>query len=248
LAIVEKLMNTPWAICIAREHGLSLAALRLGIGIEVGEDGHQLWLRGRHCDESLERKLSALPASGRYEWLLPMQIRMLSQRIPAGALPNLQWQPLDGWLRVEIPASALPANLPATIPLRLVRSACERDPELLLTRVDELARFAASAAQVRLSSLQFAVEANGAVLVRGQPLPPLPGQRFVLHGSVAVPAGFAWEPAVDASVLARRFGVSGDALVVWNEDGSITRLHSEQFVPLTRSALRATQQALAEAP
>jgi hypothetical protein len=248
LAVLEKLMNTPWAICISREHGLSLAALRLGSGIEVGEHGHQLWLRGRHCDEILERKLSALPASGRYEWLSPTQIRMLNQRIPAGVLPDLQWQSLDGWLRVEIPASALPANPPATIALRLVRSASERDPELLLTTVEDLARFVASAAQVRLAGLQFAVEADGDVLVRGSPLPPLPGQRFVLHGGVAVPAGFAWEPAVDANVLTRRFGVSGDALVVWNGDGSITRLHSEQFVPLTRSALRVTQQALAETP
>ena len=248
MAILKKLMNSPWAICIAREHGSSLAALRLGSGIEVGEHGQQLWLRGQQCDENLERKLSALPAVGRYEWLPPAQIRMLGQRIPAGGMPNLQWQSLAGWLQVEIPALAMPANPPATVALQLVRSTSERDPELLLTSVDELTRFAASAAQVRLSRLQFAAEENGSAFVRGQPLPPLPGQRYVLHGGVAVPAGFMWEPAVGADVLTRRFGVSGDALVVWNEDGNITRLHSEQFVPLTRSALRATQQALTEAP
>jgi hypothetical protein len=74
----------------------------------------------------------------------------------------------------------------------------------------------------------------------------LPGQRFVLHGGVAVPVGFAWEPQVDSTALARRFAAADDAIVLWNEDQTITRLHSEQFVPLSRSALRATQQALLE--
>jgi hypothetical protein len=126
-----------------------------------------------------------------------------------------------------------------------VRSGEEREPSLLLTNLEEFNGFAVTAAQVRLERLQFAADDQGRVLVRGEPLPPLPGRRFVLHGSVAVPAGLAWHPAVSAEVLARRFGVSVDALVVWNEDGTITRLHAEQFVPATRSAARMTAQALA---
>jgi hypothetical protein len=59
-----------------------------------------------------------------------------------------------------------------------------------------------------------------------------------------VPAGFAWKPAVSPEVLARRFGGSGDALVVWNEDGTIVRLHGEQFVQASRSSARATEQSL----
>ena len=82
--------------------------------------------------------------------------------------------------------------------------------------------------------------------MRGRPLPSLLGRRFVVHGGVAVPAGFAWDPAVSAEVLTRRFSVSGDAMVLWDEDGTITRLLGEQFVPVSRSALRATGQALAE--
>src|SRR5207237_5853789 len=135
---------------------------------------------------------------------------------------------------------------PSAVQLRHVRCAEERAPDLLLTTLEEISRFAATAAQVRLARLQFAANSDGDIIVRGQPLPPLPGQRFVICGGVAVPAGFSWEPQVGEDVLARRFGVSGDALVVWNEDGSITRMHSEQFVPLSRSALRATQQALIE--
>ena len=245
MALVEIVVNFPWAICIAREDAGSLAAIRLISGIEVGETVEAIWLRGQRGDETLEAKLSALPASARYEWLVTNRLRQINERVPSDTLPSVQWQRLDTWLQVEMPAAAIPADAPVPVPLRLTRSTVEQLPELLLARVDDLTRFAA--ARVRLEPLQFAASLDGDALVRGRPLPPIPGRRFVIHGRVAVPVGFSWEPKVSVEVLGRRFGVSGDALIVWNENGTLTRLHSEQFVALSRSALRATRQALAEA-
>ena len=233
-------MNFPWALCLAREDAGALAALRLMPGVEVAEAGQEIWLRGPPGDERLAAKLSALPAGARYERLAQDQLRLIDRRIPARRLPVLSWRPLPAWLRVELPAAALPGIKPAPVPLRLTRSSDEREPGLLLTGLDEFWRFAEQAARVRLEPLQFAADADGQVLVRGRPLPPLPGRRFAVHAGVAVPAGLTWQPAVSPEVLGRCFGVSGDALVLWSEDGTITRLHGEQFVPATRSAVRAT--------
>jgi hypothetical protein len=246
MAVTENAMNFPWAICIALEDAASLSPLRQVAGIEVGEAGAQIWLRGKPGDEKLDAKLAALPARVCYEWLASNDLRQIDRRIPNDRLPTLRWQPLDAWLQVTMPTAAMAAEQPNPVSLRLVRSSCEQEPELLLTNLDDLVRFASMAAQVRLERLQFAANGDAQVLVRGRPLPPLPGQRFVLHGGVAVPVGFAWEPQVDSTALARRFAAADDAIVLWNEDQTITRLHSEQFVPLSRSALRATQQALLE--
>jgi MoxR-vWA-beta-propeller ternary system domain bpX2 len=246
MAVTENVMNESWAICIALEDAASLAPLRQMAGVEVGEAGEAIWLRGKQGDEKLHAKLSALPARARYEWLNSNELRQINQRIPGGRLPTLRWQPLDAWLHVQIPIAAMAGEQPNPVPLRLVRSTHEQEPDLLLANLDEMERFASTAARVRLERLQFAANENGQVLVRGRPLPSVSGRRFVLHAGVAVPAGFSWEPHVASVVLARRFAVSDDALVIWNEDESITRLHSEQFVPLSRSALRATQQALLE--
>lgn len=243
-SVPRPLTAGPWVICLAREDAAALAEQRLANGLEVAEAGADLWLRGPPGEDALDAKLAAVPASGRYELLAANQLRRIGHRVPSARLPALQWQPLSAWLRVELPVAALPANSPAPIPLRLVRSGDEHEPELLLTSLVEFTRFAAQAAQVRLDRLQFAAAADGRVLVRGRPLPPLPGQRFVRHSGLALPAGFAWQPAVSAEVLARRFGVSGDSLVLWNDDGTITRFHGEQFVPATRSAVRETERAV----
>jgi hypothetical protein len=235
-------VNSPWVICLARADAESLAPLRLLAGVDVAELGQMIWLRGRAADEPFAAKLAGLPASSRYELLPPNQLRQAGQRVPCGHLPEAKWQPLNRWLGVESPAPALPATVPAALALRLVRSAREHEPELLLTTLEIFKQYVLTAARVRLDCLQFAADEQGNLLVCGTPLPALPGQRYVLHQGVAVPAGFGWEPAVSAEVLVRAFGVAGDAIVLWQEDGSILRLHGEQFVPATRAAVLATGQ------
>ncbi|HTB83795.1 MAG TPA: hypothetical protein VK742_09095 [Candidatus Sulfotelmatobacter sp.] len=238
-------VNFAWAICIARDDAASLAALRLVNGIELAEQEAEIWIRGHRVEEALEAKLSALPARGRYELMASNQLRQEGRRIPSGRLPELSWLPLNMWLQVEPPVAALPAQAVPAATLQLVRSTEERISELLLTSFEDFHRFTAQAAQVRLERLQFAADSKGNVLVRGAPLPPLPGKRFVLYGAVAVPAGFAWQPAVSDEILARYFNVSGHDLALWNEDGTFLRLHGEQFVAVTRSAVRATKKAMA---
>lgn len=238
-------MNSPWVICLAREDAAALAALRRESGVEVAESGAEVWIRGPGGNEALDTRLAALPIRERYELLAPNQLRSSGHRVPTGRLPELRWQPLSEWLLVESPTAGLPGDLPATVSLQLVRSTVEREPELLLTSLEEFAHFAARAPRVRLESLEFAAAADGRVLVRGKPLPSIPGQRLVLRQGVAVPAGFAWQPAVGAEVMARRLGASTEWLVLWNADGAITRFHGEQFLPASRSAIRNTQRALA---
>ena len=238
-------MNFPWVICLLEKDASALASLRLIQGLEAGAENQFVWLRGQRGDEGLGRRLSALPAHGRFEWLPDDRLRRLERRIPSERLPPLRWQPLNIWLQVQFPTGAMPASEPKPVSLQLVRSAEERDAELLVTRLDEWVQFARQAPLVRLDRLQFAVDASGRVLVRGKPLPPLPGGRFVLHGNIAVPAGFTWQPAVGQDVLIRAFGIGSDALALWEENGTIAPLHLEQFVPATRSAVRATHLAFA---
>jgi hypothetical protein len=238
----------------------SLAPLRLTRGIEVAEKEPFVWVRGPGDDEKIERLLRALPAVARYEVSTGNRLRNLESRIPSEALPALNWQPVNTWLRVRMPSvdpvlsGAKPAeagtpyerkNPPPHVggygvPLRIVRSAEEHPIALLMTSLADWREFALTAPEIRLRQLRFAVDGAGNVVVRGKPLPPLPGRHFVLNGNIAVQAGFAWEPAVSADVLSRRLGLSAEALALFHEDGTFSRIEDEQFVPATRSAVRET--------
>ena len=239
----ETAVNFPWVIRIGRENGAALARLRLLPGIEVGETADALWLRGKPADDSLDRELNLLPAEARYEHLPDQRLRLFSQYIPEERLPAIRWQPIGEWLKLEAPPAAMPSLSVETVPLRLVRSAEERGPEVLLTGLAEWTAFVSGAARIRLGHLHFAASSTGQVLVRGNPLPSVAGRRFVVNGGLAVPAGFTWQPAVSPEVALRLFNVAPDALVLWQEDGTITRLQAEQFVAATWSAVRATTEA-----
>ena len=232
-------MNS-WLLQLAREDAAALAPLRLCPGVEVAEGPSALWLRGRGEEGWVQRALRGMPAVERYEWLPDDRLRRLESRIPADRLPVLSWQPLARWLQAELPVAALPGWEPRLVPLRLVRSGDETPADLLLADLGEWTRFALQCAEVRLRPLQFAVNAGGEVIVRGNPLPPLPGRRFVGQPPLSVAAGFAWQPAVSLAVVSRRLGLSPDAIALWHEDGTFTRLHSEQLIAATRSAVRAT--------
>lgn len=251
----------PWIVCLAQADAASLAPLRLHHGIEVAENGF-VWLRGSSKDDKLEPLLCSLPAVARYELSPHNRLQPFGSRIPSETLPTLQWQPLKQWLQVRMPspplspfrtsaASPAVADLPAAalqtgplslprVPLRIIRSADERPPDLLLTNLAEWQAFALNAPEIRLRQLRFAADAAGNVVVHGRPLPPLPGTHFVLDGNIAVPAGFSWEPPVSSEVLSRCLGISSEALAFLHPDGTFTRIEGEQFVPATRSAVRET--------
>jgi hypothetical protein len=243
-------MSFSWVICLAPTDAASLAPLRLTRGIEVAEKEPFVWVRGASGDEKIERLVRALPAIARYEVTSGNRLRNLETRIPAETLPALNWQPINTWLRVEMPLTNPRAPSPpphvggyeghGSVPLRIVRSTEERPIALLMTSLDDWREFALKAPEIRLRQLRFAVDEAGNVVVRGKPLPPLPGRQFVLHGNVAVQAGFTWEPAVSADVISRRLGLSADALALFHEDGTFSRIEAEQFVPATRSAVRET--------
>src|SRR5690606_24019845 len=143
------------------------------------------------------------------------------RRLPAGRLPPGRWTPLAAWLRPRAQAAA-PAALSTTRATLTLRRA--PDPGLAPTvlRVDAgaFARWARGAPQVRLARLEVAARADRPeVIARGDPLPPLPGERFVVREGVGVPVGWAVAPALDPATLRAVLGVDDDDLALVGSNG-----------------------------
>ncbi|MDB6112408.1 MAG: hypothetical protein JWR69_4158 [Pedosphaera sp.] len=235
---------TAWAACIKSADRDALAAIRVFPGTECAEIGGIVWLRGEDLSEDLERALAQIPGLERFELLAPDRLKSPRSRIPCGTLPPRSWRALKDTIVPSLPLATLPGEARQKLALTLVRSRAEQTPSALITTLAAWADFASQAPMVRLEPLSFAVNEDRQTLVLGQPLPPLTGVRLVNQAGILTPCGYAWSPAVSASMLRELFGLGADDVAVLAADGTHQLVRAEQFVRASRSAARLTLTAL----
>lgn len=238
-----------WVLRFDPDAESSLAHLRLIPGLEITRTQEALWLRGTSDPASSVSGpgfslIANLPASARYECLPDQRLRRLDQTIPTDRLPTTPWLPIAAWFQPECPVAVWPAQPPAAIPLRLMPSAEEIEPSLLQVDLHVFREFVDRAPRIRLERLRFAAAEDGQILIHGLPLPPLAGRRFCFHEGVAIPAGFTWSPHVASEVLTRCLAPPPGGVVLWHAEGGVSHIHPEQWVPVTRAAIRATAEDL----
>ena len=227
-----------WAIRLDRRDSASAGRLRQLAGVEVCEEGDKVWLRGRHNDEKLGRRLAAVPGAERFAVLGDGQLLPAGRRLPLGRLPSAIWTPIARWIALSLRPGQFAGRTGQTAALRLVRSDVEKEAAILLTTAEIWRAYAVEAPQVRLERWRFALAADGRVAVHGRPLPPLPGSRWVEEQGIAVPAGWTWSPAVAATIIREVFGLAAGDIALWHEDGSWEHIRADDFVKASRSAVR----------
>ncbi len=230
-------MNPNWAVHIPSTDATGLARLQGRLGLEVCFQGDSVWLCGRDVDEDLEKKLRALRGT-RYEVLADRQLVPSGCLVPCGYLPDGSWIALRDALSIQIEPPALGAQIAGQVRLQVVRGGPVREANLLLATLEAWVEYAGTAPQVRLERLAFAAGERGEVLVRGTPLPPVPGRHFVEDNGLAVPAGWTWSPQVDPEALRVLFQLDRHDIALLHEDGTWDRVRADDFVRATRSAAR----------
>jgi hypothetical protein len=233
-------MTRRWAVRLEKSEVDSVKKLRLAEGAEVCEREHDIWVQGTKLDESLARLLRRHPHARRHWVLDDDQLLSPEKLVPNGYLPEGPWLPLRDWLTVCLPSALFAARPETLLRVRLVRSPDVQEASVLMTNIRRWHQYGSQAPMLRLDRWLFAVAADGRVLVRGIPLPPLPGERLVVEGDIAVPAGWAWAPPVPAETLRELFGIQKHDLAILHTDGTWEHVLAGQFARATRSAIRAT--------
>jgi MoxR-vWA-beta-propeller ternary system domain bpX2 len=178
-------------------------------------------------------------------------LRPQGKRVPCGYLPEGDWQPLADYLLLELPQVAgddrvaeidgrqADAQLAfGQVAISIRRGGPLREPNLLLTGRDAWAAYGSTAPQARLDRCHFALDARGRCLVRGNPLPPVPGARLVEEQGIAVPGGWQWQPRVDAAVIRELLHLEAGELARFDTDGTWELIEPTDWVFATRSAIR----------
>jgi hypothetical protein len=220
-----------------------LGRLRLVAGIEARSDADWVWLRGPELTDSLSVALRSSPDVERF--LVDRdQLMAWGESVPCASLPTGDWRLLPEWLTVKLPTAAFAAVVESKVPLKLMRSEHAAESNIIKTTWAAWRDYGTSAPQVRLNPLSFAVSDRCEALVRGEPVPPIPGQRYVEAGGIALPAGWVPDPGLDRDSIRQRLGVPGEHLAVFREDGQFELIPDSVFVHASRSAIRATDEAL----
>jgi MoxR-vWA-beta-propeller ternary system domain bpX2 len=233
-------MTRSYAIRLPVAQAFRLGTWRTTGGLEVFEQGGDVWLRIADSSEPLLHFLRAIPDGELFEILSDGQLCPFGHRVPRGFLPTGDWISLSRWLQVELPSAALPGQSTRTVELTLAPGGNVREPNALLTSLELWASYGIEAPQIRLDRWHFAVSPQADVIVRGTPLPPLPGLRLVEEQGVAVPCGQFWTPAIDADLVGSLFGLSGGDFLLWVSTKRRERIASDRFVRASRSAIRAS--------
>lgn len=236
----EPLSDSAWAVRLPASAVAGAAAVRCHGGVRVCADDPWLWLVGDVAEPRLVRSLVAIPGGELFAVDDAGTCRVPGKRLPSCVLPSGPWTPIREWMTVSFVTPALPAVRPAKLTIRLVRGGDERAANVLSTTLSRLHEWVGVATALRTRTLRFAADANGATLVRGLPLPPLPGDVACEEDGVALPAGHRFATDLPVALVRAVLHLGPDDLACFDEAARCRILRARSFVPLTRAAVRAT--------
>jgi hypothetical protein len=219
----------------------ALGSVRCLSGLQAAEEEGFIWVRGIPAQEQIDVLIRQLPALHTYvldeeNYLFPP-----GGLTPVGKLKPLKWELLSSYITVELPVSALPGKVNQQHPIRLVPLGQSQAGNALLTDLATWKAYGEEAPLVRLQQTRFAVSQNNKVLIVGSPLPALPGKEYVLHDTLLLPCGYAFDPPEIGNLVIARLDPSKEALLLFDIDGSWEKIPKTVFVNSTRSAIRLTK-------
>jgi hypothetical protein len=226
-------------IVLSAKHAVSLGSIRTFPGLKAAANNEHVWVRGIPTGKP-DPDITQLPAVKTYFMDEEERLFEAGTLTPTATLPALEWQPLLSFIKVTLPVSALPGVMVKPQRVKLARHAHMVESTALLTTLEAWEEYAATAPQIRLQHLFFAVSENAEVLIVGAPLVPLPGKAYTFNNNILLPVGYDFDPPVIAGLVATELNPDNDHLLLFHHNGRWEKIRLDCFVQATRSAVRLT--------
>ena len=213
-------MEFSWAANVDKSQSEQLATLRLEPDVEAGAADGTYWLRGPASDAVLHR-VQMIPYVKLFHLDPENALRPWNRHLAVGVMPNIRFEPISKMIQPVLPTAGWPNVDIERIPLSLERSGQMLPASILMTSKDIWREYAVSAPAIRLRRWTFAVSDDHRVIIRGHPIPPLPGQQFRETDGVAIPVGWECSPALEGSTLSAVVEAEPGGLVLLSTDGTM---------------------------
>ena len=240
-----------WALRVEHKFANEIINLRHLPDVRVCEatDGDYVWATGSSSDELTFQKhdllFRSITNAIRYRVAEEDRLIRLGERLPSAELPQGPWQILTSYVTFDLPVTSLVGIVNENVDICFQRGLPVMDlqntqPTLLRCCLAAFHNWGNTAPQTRLNRLTFACNAKKEIIVRGNPLPPIRGARWIEHQNVAVPVGWSWQPRISVQALNNVFKADEHELILVEEDGCWQRIDRRVFVNASRIAIRMT--------
>jgi len=232
-------MQTEIVITIALKDRKLLGNIRTFPGLSVRDVDDIIYVRGITDNPSI--RIKKLPTLNTYTLSKSGELFPIGKSTPVAVLKDLEWIPLQEYIEVAPPVSALPGATDRKYSMALVPSDSERIGTAILTTLDNWKNYAESAPDIRLEKLSFAVSEHKKVVIMGTPLPALPGKEFWASERFLIPCGFDFEFPLLKELFQKKITQTNSGRILLSTDGHIEIIPDYNFVKATRSAIRLTK-------
>jgi hypothetical protein len=228
-------------VTMNREHAAALGEVRCLDGLQVADKDAVIWIKGM-LNDAHQSALKRLPVTATYYKDAQNRLFICGEQTPVAILEEMNWQPIGKFVTVELPVSALPAQVVERVGIKLIPVSVTHDGDALMVDLDTWKKYGEGVSSVRLGCLHFAVSESGRVLITGMPLPPLPGAEYWMQEDMLIPAGYDFEWSMAACFITERLNAGRRDIMLSDEKGNLERIAKSMFVPATRSAIRMTKE------
>ena len=232
-----------WAVRLS-SFDASIGKLRQFPGIDVlpieSPSQNCIWIKGETLNEQVSKTLRSLPDAQRFLVMPDNSLTSWGETVPRALLPEGTWLPITEWLTLMLPTAAFAPAVQQRIPLTLVRSDTPAEANLLKVTWSVWRDYATQAPQIRLNQWSFAVSDQGEAVVRGTPVAPIPGIRYVEQSGIAIPSGWQLDPPIAVASVRKAMSSDEETIALISKSGAMEVIPLSAFVSATRSAVRLT--------
>lgn len=245
-------MDFSWAASIPKTSAPFLVPMKRFSNVRVAEVDDYIWLQGEPVSQKerldVEECLRRISGALRFDRRRDGQLVPSGMTLPSSRLPQLTeggWAFLTDWITFGLPESALPGTVDNLAEIEIVRRNSSyanqtQQPTILVCRIQEFVAWADNASAHRVGRLSFACNHQGVVIVRGKPLPLLPGKTFVDYEQVAIETGCSWWPVFSIDTLKGILRLGDSQLLLCQPGEKFQSIELNDFVAATRAGIRAT--------
>lgn len=223
-------------------HRDDLAAIRPWQNLKLAYDQAQIWVKDLSYVQVESPEVKCIPYKTLY-YESEGKLFLLNSLLPDRRMPSLLWTPIERALPIKLPSfNHNYFGIDQKVALQLITSEAEYEAEVMITSLDTLEAYLATAPAVRSGPLSWALLNHDQVLIAGTPMLPVDGDVYWRKDHFIIPAGYEFELDMLCHTMNDLLNPHNDSWILWNSDNTYALVAKEDMQPLSLGSLRATRQ------